>query len=1209
MIELHFNDTVLQVQEDESSFCYNSIGLEQSMTLKFSVAEPLDIPVGAWCVFNGVEYTLLKPNDITKSGTRNITYSILLNGPFAKSGHYKVRNTVDRRLKFSMCARPKEFLQLIVDNLNMRDGGWSVGTCIESTEKTIEFNHVFIADALQNIINEFDTEGEVVGKVISLGKVEYFKDDPLPLSYGKGNGFKPGVGRMNTDDDHPVEILFVQGGNRNIDASKYGSADLLLPAGQELEYEGRVYVVDEDGYSIRRKDKAIRFGFEDSFDGGEIYPSRVGTVSSVVEVDAANNFYDIVDDSIPDSLNYRDCRIAGETMTIIFQSGMLAGREFEIQQTEDALTGYDPSKKKFELVPTEIDGITMPGGVYVPRPGDTYAVFGCMLPKAYIRDDETKSGASWDLFREAARYMYEHEDFRFTFTGELQALWTKRNWLRVGGRLRIGSYIRFSDVAFVPDGVDIRITGIKTYLNAPYSPTIEISNNVSGSRVNSALKKAENAEVAIEDKYRDAIQFTKRRFRDSKETIAMLEDALLENFSSSITPLSVQTMAMLIGDESLQYRFVKSMENPTVVPHNVSYDSEKRVLTVPAGIIQHMTLGISTLSSSHKVSEYRFWSLGGYVSPVLDVAEKKYYLYAKVGSTSKAGEFLLSEKAIGMKEVSGYYHLLVGVLNSEYDGVRSYVSLYGFSEVLPGRITTDRVVSGDGESFLDLLNNALKLHDKLQYNVNGDGQLKLKGTIIQNEGGYESVLGVYRGVYSDAMTYFPDDRVQYGTGRLVSTYTYINKTPGKGHKPTDPLYWRVDAAGVKGTDGDFYEHRYQKNGSTSVAPGLAKNDLIPAGWTTVMPAVGALEYLWFTTAKKSGDGETLLTEWSTPVRITPYDGKNGAKGENPVVLYRGVYDSTRTYYGTKYRLDAVKYNGVHYITRIDAGEFHGVDPTNTAKWNPFGAELESIATNLLLAEGANIGDWFMSGGKIVSTLEAGNKITLDAKNAKILIEALETTGLETGIGSTINLEARNGIVEVRSKSGREVSYMSPNGIFANKAGTQCITLSSGFIHRAAIAGLGFANQSKSTWDTDAEQNLVAGVYGTASNSGDAPSFGGVFYNLFAIGLILKRKAITDKANTSYDYLYDGDTLVIGYNSKARTVYLPLATKEGQTVIFKQWWSGSMRVYPRSGQKLYDDNTANDYYDVTTGQMMIAVFTIGYINGVKTEAWLVSKFKF
>ena len=71
-----------------------------------------------------------------------------------------------------------------------------------------------------------------------------------------------------------------------------------------------------------------------------------------------------------------------------------------------------------------------------------------------------------------------------------------------------------------------------------------------------------------------------------------------------------------------------------------------------------------------------------------------------------------------MEEVSGYYHFLVGVLNSEYEGNRSFVPLYGFTEILPGRITTDRIVSSDGDSYFDMAANSMRLGDKLKY-ING----------------------------------------------------------------------------------------------------------------------------------------------------------------------------------------------------------------------------------------------------------------------------------------------------------------------------------------------------------------------------------------------------------------------------------------------------------------------------------------------------------
>lgn len=699
MITIHFNDTTLDVQESDDSYRYRSLMGDHNLTLKFSLPEYVEIPVGAWCEYMAIRYTLAAPANIKKNGTRDIEYTLIMESAQYQLNRYKLRNTVDKRLKFSMCATPKEYIQVIVDNLNQRDSGWAVGDCIVSTEKTIAFDHSFVSDALQSVADTFNSEWEIVGKTIHLKKVEYFKDDPLPLSYGKGNGFVPGVGRTTETGSRPVEILFVQGGSQNIDRSKYGSAELLLPKSQTLEYEGRTYISDADGYSIRRQDKAVLYNNEDSLDCSEIYPSRVGKVTKVEVIDEANNFYDIIDNTIPENLNYNDYLIEGENMTIIFQSGMLAGddKAFELK--------YNHAERRFEIVPQEIDGLTMPGGVYIPHEGDTYAIFGCMLPDAYICDNATKTGASWDMFREAARYLYENEDTKFTFSGELQGMWAKRNWLKVGGKLVVGGYVLFTDNQFAPDGVKIRITGIKDYLTSPYAPTVELSNSVSGKSLNSTLNELENGNVIVDENQKKIIQFTKRRFRDSLETIDMLEQALLENFTNSINPIAVQTMAMLVGDESLQFRFVDSNLNP--IQYHITYNQETKQLIAPATVLQHMTLGIDTITSSRDKNTYKHWTVSGYTSPVLDQISQKYYFYAKVPTGTGTGEFVLSPTAIGMNDVSGYYHLLVGVLNSEYDGERSFATLYGFTEVLPGRITTDKIVSADGKTYFDLANSII----------------------------------------------------------------------------------------------------------------------------------------------------------------------------------------------------------------------------------------------------------------------------------------------------------------------------------------------------------------------------------------------------------------------------------------------------------------------------------------------------------------------
>ena len=1349
---------LIDVPVDDNSYRHREIMGDNSLTLYFSLAEHLEIPLGAYVEFEGERYSLNRPEALKMQHSRFFEYTVTLESGQARAKIWKFRNPVDGRLKFSLTAKPQEHLKMFVDNMNIRDKGWEVGKYIDSAEKCINYDHAYCWDALGQMAEEFDTEFEIVGKTVSLHKVEYNKTKPLPLSYGKGNGFVSGVGRSNYNDTPPIEILYAQGGTDNIDASEYGSSELQLPKNGTLKYDGerfedengfdeskaRTYIADDKGFSIRRLDKTLSTLAEDSLDCTEIYPKRVGVVSEVVCVDAENNFYDIIDSSIPDTLNYEDCLIEGETMTIIFQSGMLSGKEFEVKYYHEAKDTKEGKKKgrRFEIVPQEIDGQTMPNETFCPKNGNSYAVFHCMLPEAYINahktDSDPKTGAEWDMMRQCVRYLYDNEEENFTFTGTLDGIWAKRDWVNIGGKILLGGYVLFTDARFQKEGALIRIIGIKDYINSPHSPELELSNSTVTGSFGTTLQTLTSSEVIAEDYHRDALQFTKRRFRDAKETLSMLEQALLDNFTNSVTPISVQTMAMLVGDESLQFRFVDSKEAPNVVELNITYDNETQQIHCPAAILQHLTMGIDSISPSHEPSEYRFWDMEEYTSGTLGDGSKKYYLYAKVtkGRKEARGTFMLSEKAIKIEtndDLTNYY-LLVGILNSEYDGERSFVPLYGFTEILPGRITTDKIVSSEGNSYFDLIANAMKLGDVLDFNSAGDGKLRLKGTIVQSLSGDSNYIGCYRGVYNSTYTYFQGDEVSYTIEGCTSTYRYIYPTEASGIAPTDTDHWQVIAQGsegqagadgkdgadgidgkdgispntaykstvfkrtntapstptggtyanpvpsgwsdgipsgeeklwastrifssdglapqqsawtaprqmtdmadfdvefsskenptapsghpntntqwsnesdettiwmatsrkrnglweewqvsrikgekgqdgtsikIKGTlssesalptppsdpsdcyiigknlyvwdgdswvnvgqfkgdsgangtngqnayvhikyakslttndwsdnsgetpaayigiycdnspadkldwslyqwskwqgddgfgyeyiyqrtttntapstptsisqnddyvpsgwtddpsgvsetypyewvcyrkktygvwgafvgsssnnakaalwakygadgtdgdkgdkgdtgeTGDYTELRFAKNGSTTTPPALSNHLANPTGWSTSTPTVGIAEYLWMISAKKSSKG-ILKTVWTTPVRISGRngtngkDGNDGADGKSPAMVFRGDYSHTATYYGTSYRLDCVRYNGAYYIARIDAGEFSSIAPPDNTKWNAFGGSFESVATQLLLAENANIAGWIFRNGRLES---------------------------------------------------------------------------------------------------------------------------------------------------------------------------------------------------------------------------------------------------
>ena len=897
-------EVLLDIPVDDDSYRYRAIAQAKKVELRYSLADHVELPTGAYIEYQGERYTLWYPSDFKKEGTRVFDYTVTFGGNEEILKKYKYKLLADKpyKLKFVMTATPGMFVELLVDNLNLYDSGWTVGSVIEAPEKLLSFNHEKCWAVLGRLAEEFDTEFEIVGKTINLRKVEYYKDAPLKLSYGKGNGFLPGVGRANQGDNLPVEILYVQGGERNIDYSAYGSQTLLLPKSQELSYQGRRYKTDKDGMYVTRADKPLSSYNEDSYDASDIYPSRVGTVSETDTEpgeDTDGNevtFYNFYDSSIPDNLNLEDCLIAGQTMTVIFQTGRLAGREFDVKYVHDG--------RKFEIVSSEQDGMTLPNASLYPEVGDKYAVFNISLPAAYVCDNATKTGASWDMFREAVRYLYEREERQFTFSGELDGIWAKKNWLAIGAKLVPGGYVDFSDPQFQPDGILIRITGVRDYINRPHSPELELSNTPVGGFLSDELGKLESEEVTNETRHKQAVSFTLRRWRDAVEMQGMLERAF-KDYGKGQAMSWLRTMSVLVGHESLQFRFVNRIPTEdgqavTEVDHAFTYDQRKRTLATPSGILQHMTLGIDSLAPSHKVTEYRYWNVAAYTSPYLGDDMEAMYLYARCAKSGSSGSFLLSKEPRDLDDGS-YYNLLCGALSTEVDGQRSFSTLYGFSEIGPGWMRLNKIINTDGTQYWDMLSKAFRIGDEnafLSYDQR-DG-LVLKGSIYQSPSGEIDYPEVDRGAYSDKSVYYPGDKVSYDG----NVYKCISQTT-PGTDPANTRFWKELV--VKGEDGK---------------PGANGSD--------------------------GRDG------------IDGMDGAQGPRGDRgPRCTYRGDYSDGITYNGSSLITDIVSIkqsDGTrkYYVAKVNDNEptFIDVSPkawNGSAYWDTFGANFSSVATDLLMA--------------------------------------------------------------------------------------------------------------------------------------------------------------------------------------------------------------------------------------------------------------------
>lgn len=256
----------------------------------------------------------------------------------------------------------------------------------------------------------------------------------------------------------------------------------------------------------------------------------------------------------------------------------------------------------------------------------------------------------------------------------------------------------------------------------------------------------------------------------------------------------------------------------------------------------------------------------------------------------------------------------------------------------------------------------------------------------------------------------------------------------------------------------------------------------------------------------------------------------------------------------------------------------------------------STITNFIWADEANIGNWRIKDGKIVSEQEYdGLPITeLDGKKGKITMRNSFQTYNQYGYTQTgdrtLTLDAENASIEARHDAiisqniSSGVAKLDSKGVFANFAGQDALPASSGSELKAAVVGLGFGNLKKSAFGSTA---VIAGVFGKSynKNSDPAPSYGGYFFELMARGLYLGIKTIKH----SY-YIKSYDVWISCYNTSHANVHLPSNPKKGRIVFVKRI-NASVRVKGNGHQLLRF--SPFDEMGITDGECWMLVFDGSY----------------
>ena len=696
---------------------------EQSITLlgadtvaiTVKSATPLTFHLGDQIDVYGKTYTLNQLPGIKKTGNRNFEYTLTFEGV-----QYELIDAQfllpDDTVLDSFTGDLEDFLGILIGNLTrVYPGKWALGVFPADTEfKTLTYTEKNCLEVLQDLCEQYSTEFEITqaNGVRTLNIKTAGVNFPYTFRYGRTGGLYE-LTRQNINSKNVVTRLYVYGGSSNL-GDKYRYTRLCLPG----KAKNASYIEDAAAiaaYGLKENTKI----FDD------IKPERYGEVTA-----AGSAYYAFKDATMNFDLNEKDS--AGNTKWLIdgvnakvkFTTGNLAGYEFDVHK-------YDHATKEIQVVPfTDENGMKFPSetsAAFQFGVGDKYFFTDINLPDAYKTDAEN------ELLAEGNKAITEYsqpqvqyglsidENFIRQFAGELTVV----------NLFAVGDYIPVEDEDI---GVNksVRITAFTRDLLREYKYNITLGDSVTKTTITRVIEDLQKIDNIIEINDLADPSKARRNWKASQEVLANVFDPEGHYYSEKIRPLSIETTMLATGARSQQF----VLQNTRFEPN---YEGNPNTVKVVGGTLVHYT--IAEIVKSWQLNTATFSNL---------VSGTVYYIYARCQKTGTAGNIVFDTVQRKVDSDPTYYYFLVGSLSSaitDTDGkrpARLIALTYGATTINGRFITTGRVQTGDGNTYIDLDNNQFRIGNAsraIEYNVNNSGTVKITNATVElkNTGGQTMV--------------------------------------------------------------------------------------------------------------------------------------------------------------------------------------------------------------------------------------------------------------------------------------------------------------------------------------------------------------------------------------------------------------------------------------------------------------------------------------
>ena len=599
------------------------------------------------------------------------------------------------------------------------------------------------------------------------------------FAYGKGKGLKS-IKKGVANEEEFATRLYVYGSERNLPARYYNQqpikdaesvdiVNLMIPISEWGKSDGlpdaRKAYIEADASIIEKYGLIPRSVYFNGGENDDIYPSIVGLTESMVRSamidagDASSSYLPddtdiridkVLDVMFTDDLGGREDikanpdfemwlagigfdlveqgKLTSEGRAVIsMKSGACAGRDFVVKRNRFVKANQE---LVIERVWDETLQMGFPNRYYPIERGDEFVLLDIPMPDYYVTLAQER------LLEAGCKMLADYTRVSAFYEPSIDSIVVNEN----GILLREGTYMQVydEDIVDTDNNVDyVLINGITIDESGPL-PTYSIQL--------SEQKRAAGGFSALEDMVEDVRgeskedakrikKYTDRRFASLQESLSMLQEAF-DGFSAGIDPVTVQTMTLVAGDQRSQFRFTKSRQSLDPVPCPIYYDSATRMMMADAAALVHFTLGIDSVTAPNVrvAGDYMSWNLKAGHSAVLDDGSKSYYVCVKVQKQGVDAELYLTETPVALED-DEFYYLYVGILNSESGGSRDFATIYGFTEVAPGRIVTNVIRSADGTCVFDLENNTITGPMKFLPGTSGIENIEGIAEVIENSVG------------------------------------------------------------------------------------------------------------------------------------------------------------------------------------------------------------------------------------------------------------------------------------------------------------------------------------------------------------------------------------------------------------------------------------------------------------------------------------------